>query len=255
MLQSIDLRFEHCVPTCTIAAIGLILSAPLSAAVITDPALLSPEAAHIDFEALAVGAVTNPLVIGDATFSAGPGLGIVNISGYPAHGTEVFGKTLQPVPSGGFSTPYTPITITFSAPASQVILGWFDPNFAGNVLRAFDVNGSLLEQGAVAVGPPGGCCSAWIGFIRPQADIAFVQVVPAATNDIYTIDNVSFLIGVPKPPCPADLNDDGAVDGTDLAIVLGAWATDGDVTGADLSDDGTVDGSDLAIVLGNWGPC
>jgi len=56
-----------------------------------------------------------------------------------------------------------------------------------------------------------------------------------------------------RPSIPGDLNDDGYVDGSDLAIVLGAWGNcDGCV--ADINDDGSVDGSDLAVVLGQWSP-
>ena len=51
----------------------------------------------------------------------------------------------------------------------------------------------------------------------------------------------------------ADLNADGTVNGADLAIVLGAWATNGQPSGADLDGNGTVNGADLAIVLGSWG--
>jgi len=55
-------------------------------------------------------------------------------------------------------------------------------------------------------------------------------------------------------PCaPADLNCDGAVDGNDLAIVLGGWGPCGSPCIADINDDGIVDGNDLAIVLGAWG--
>lgn len=47
-----------------------------------------------------------------------------------------------------------------------------------------------------------------------------------------------------------DLNDDGDVDGSDLALVLGAWLTaNGEI---DLNGDCTIDGADLAIVLGAW---
>ncbi len=52
-----------------------------------------------------------------------------------------------------------------------------------------------------------------------------------------------------------DLNDDGVVNGADLAILLGAWGPcppKGDCI-ADLNDDGVVNGADLAIQLGNWG--
>lgn len=51
----------------------------------------------------------------------------------------------------------------------------------------------------------------------------------------------------------ADVDGDGIVNGTDLAMILGQW---GPCTGCrgDLNGDGVVDGSDLAIVLGSWTP-
>jgi len=57
---------------------------------------------------------------------------------------------------------------------------------------------------------------------------------------------------VPQP-CIADLNQDGTVNGADLAIVLGNWGTAGPA--GDVNGDLTVNGADLAIVLGSWGPC
>jgi hypothetical protein len=54
------------------------------------------------------------------------------------------------------------------------------------------------------------------------------------------------------PPCPADLNGDGAVTGSDLGLLLGNWGFSG--TG-DLNGDGTVSGSDLGLLLGGWGAC
>jgi Metallo-peptidase family M12 len=54
-----------------------------------------------------------------------------------------------------------------------------------------------------------------------------------------------------QQPCPADLNADGVVDGTDLAGVLNAWGT----PNADIDSDGNTGGSDLAIILNAWGAC
>jgi predicted outer membrane repeat protein len=58
-----------------------------------------------------------------------------------------------------------------------------------------------------------------------------------------------------QPPFdPADLDEDGDVDGFDLALLLGAWGAcpkRGDCA-ADLNDDGDVDGFDLAILLAAW---
>ena len=54
--------------------------------------------------------------------------------------------------------------------------------------------------------------------------------------------------------CPADLNHDGLVDGSDLGAVLSTWGT---CTGcsADLNADGAVDGNDLGALLAAWGAC
>lgn len=53
--------------------------------------------------------------------------------------------------------------------------------------------------------------------------------------------------------CIGDLNADGIIDGVDLGVLLGQWAsTDAE---ADLDCDGDVDGVDLAFLLGAWGPC
>ena len=52
-------------------------------------------------------------------------------------------------------------------------------------------------------------------------------------------------------PCPADLNDDNAVNGSDLAVLLAAWGS----PDADLNGDGTTNGSDLAVLLAAWGVC
>ena len=57
------------------------------------------------------------------------------------------------------------------------------------------------------------------------------------------------------PPCPADFNGDGRVDGADLPVVLGSWGRcPGDCI-ADVDGDGTVDAADLGLVIGAWGPC
>lgn len=54
--------------------------------------------------------------------------------------------------------------------------------------------------------------------------------------------------------CPADLNGDGTVNASDLALLLGAW---GPNIGhpADLNNDGAVGPADLALLLGSWGSC
>ena len=50
----------------------------------------------------------------------------------------------------------------------------------------------------------------------------------------------------------ADLSGDGMVDASDMAFVLGAWGTSGNV--GDVDGDGVVSAKDLAAILNNWGP-
>lgn len=51
--------------------------------------------------------------------------------------------------------------------------------------------------------------------------------------------------------CPGDLNGNGAIDGADLTLLVGAWGS----AGGDLTGDGQTDGADLSAMLGAWGAC
>lgn len=49
-----------------------------------------------------------------------------------------------------------------------------------------------------------------------------------------------------------DLDLDGAVNGADLAILLGEWASVGELLASDLDGSGHVDAADLGLLLGGW---
>lgn len=55
-------------------------------------------------------------------------------------------------------------------------------------------------------------------------------------------------------PCMGDLNFDGTVNLSDVALIFSAWAG-GIITGADLNGDGFVNVLDLFVLLSHWGPC
>jgi hypothetical protein len=81
-----------------------------------------------------------------------------------------------------------------------------------------------------------GCAVVW-----ERGGTGAADIVGARLNDDGTLGPAS---------SPADLNDDGAVNGDDLGILLGAWGTAS--ASADLNDDGIVDADDLGIMLGAW---
>ncbi|UCD74630.1 MAG: hypothetical protein JSV91_12680 [Phycisphaerales bacterium] len=63
--------------------------------------------------------------------------------------------------------------------------------------------------------------------------------------------------GIPdecEDSCPADVNDDDAVNIDDLFAVLGAWGPCSDCP-EDVNGDGVVNIDDIFDVLGAWGPC
>lgn len=59
--------------------------------------------------------------------------------------------------------------------------------------------------------------------------------------------------------CTGDLNSDGAINGTDLAILLGSFGSPGcggrACCPSDIDRDGDVDAADMALLLGAFGPC
>jgi hypothetical protein len=86
--------------------------------------------------------------------------------------------------------------------------------------------------------------------VRFRASDSPNNSVTEAGVDEFTIEEV---ICEDAPACTGDINNDGFVDGNDLAVLLGAWETAD--PGADLDGSGNVDGADLATILGYWGPC
>ena len=72
----------------------------------------------------------------------------------------------------------------------------------------------------------------------------------AAENQVL-VDRI--VLVAPAPDCPADLDGDGIVGGSDLGQLLLRW-NDADPA-ADLDGDGVVSGPDLGIMLLAWGAC
>ena len=71
----------------------------------------------------------------------------------------------------------------------------------------------------------------------------------SATTVVQGLLNIAGPEGV---ACPADLDGDGTVSGSDLGLLLGNWGNPGQ---GDLDGDGNVSGADLGLLLGAWGAC
>jgi len=94
------------------------------------------------------------------------------------------------------------------------------------------------------------------------SSFSFAGIAGDAEGVTIGIDGTIYVVGetpalyvlTPKEPatCPADLNDDGVVNGADLSILLADW---GGAGAGDLNGDGVVNGADLSILLAAWGDC
>ena len=106
----------------------------------------------------------------------------------------------------------------------------------------------------------------FIGDGATSAGVTQQFVIPAGATRLFlgimdgcgwrnNLSGISVVATRLTPPCPADLTNNGIVDGADLAVLLGFWGLDGKPVAADINGDGIVDDADLALMLGSWGNC
>jgi uncharacterized membrane protein len=84
---------------------------------------------------------------------------------------------------------------------------------------------------------------------KARITIASASVINEA-GQILASDGAGPILLTPTDDCPADFNEDGGVDGDDIAAFFAAWEQ-GDVL-ADVSVDGGIDGADLEIFYEAW---
>ena len=99
--------------------------------------------------------------------------------------------------------------------------------------------------------------------VNPYLDAESIRAILEATAfdiddpgyDLFTgFGRLDAAAAVAATPVPGDVDGNGAVNGADLAIVLGSWGPcpEGDPCTADVDRSGAVDGVDLGLVLSGW---
>jgi len=93
----------------------------------------------------------------------------------------------------------------------------------------------------------------WSADCNSDGIVDYGQILDGSLSDV----NADGVPDACQAPCvPSDLNNDGAVDGSDLGALLSDWGpAAGQGTRADINGDGIVNGADLGTLLSNWGPC
>lgn len=203
------------------------------------------------------------VVVGNDTFTPGGFSGAPNPQSnklFPTSGQHVLspgGLELAPGPS---PLQVDHLTLIFETPVSAFgfdHLSQSADGFSFTTIAVFDQNNVQLHSGSVPIsnlgggGAPAGA-DFW-GIVSTEANVKRVQILEQDGDAQFPDCNIGFdTIRVFPAPCVAtpDLDGNGIVEGADLGLLLGAWAT-GDCA-ADLNGDGVVNGADLGILLGAW---
>ena len=90
-------------------------------------------------------------------------------------------------------------------------------------------------------------------YVAADGSIRFL-VYGERPNDETFHDYMAVTVKVADEACSGDIDGDGAINGNDLATVLGSWGACAGCA-ADIDGDGQVNGNDLATILGAWGGC
>jgi len=164
------------------------------------------------------------------------------------------------------ATRFWRFTISQSAPELSVIAAWNRVATTSTAVpQLADLSLALLRVGTDGIAVPleGEAGAAFYGSGNVASRSAVDNIEHLYVRDLAAGDYIiqmtrggSSTAGAPfalawyVSPRAADLNQDGAVGGLDLAVLLGGWGSPGI---ADINRDGTVDGTDLTVLLSSWG--
>ncbi|MBS0197179.1 MAG: hypothetical protein JSR77_10515 [Planctomycetes bacterium] len=141
--------------------------------------------------------------------------------------------------------------------------GWFDANPGTAVQAMTGANGGVLE-GTINLRQEFGTLPediylavALFGNADGGQLLRTHQVGPSVNND-FNVDASEYVLVhlcslTPEgcsPPCPADYNTDGGIDGADVDAFFSDWAFG--LPGADINQDGGIDGSDVGAFFALW---
>ncbi|MHC4992418.1 MAG: choice-of-anchor V domain-containing protein [Planctomycetota bacterium] len=95
----------------------------------------------------------------------------------------------------------------------------------------------------------------WRAPASDAGPVTFYAVANAINDNHNTNGDNVYLTDHTARFCPADTNNDGAVNVDDLLNVIIDWSTDGSGHDADIDGSGLVDTDDLVAVILAWGAC
>lgn len=145
---------------------------------------------------------------------------------------------------GGVTCPQPPGACCITATQGCIYVTDADCITAGGSWQGFGTNCTSYD-----CFPTGACC-------LPSGDcITATEIDCGGVGGTWAGAGIS-CGGVSCPqPCPSDVDDSGAVDISDLLLLLSKWGPCPAPCIYDIDENGEVDISDLLTLLGAWGPC
>lgn len=173
---------------------------------------------------------------------AGDQVGFVNTTGQPIK--QVLTATLQA------GSPYSLLVDVGRRSDGFAMVSYRIRLLAGGIVLAEDLNGVNPAEGTFATSTLNFTAQAGHPALGMQLEIQ-LSLIEGPQADF---DNVRLFGPDGQSEATGDINGDGSINASDLALVLGAWGACAPCTACagDLNGDGIVDATDLATVLGAW---
>ena len=158
------------------------------------------------------------------------------------------------------------IEILVTADLEPELITWAAVAYAEDMTPSSLISINGAEPGTMAMGEffpePGSTVEIHLDlltldFAMGYSDIVLFTRSESSEGNMMPLGSFMVSIAPPTgdtPPCPADFNNDGKVDGGDLGLMLSAWGKC-EKCAQDLNGDGKIDGGDLGLLLAAWGPC
>ena len=168
--------------------------------------------------------------------------------------------------TGGANTSWIAQDVLVTPGQTMAAVGWFRTsssdriaggNVASMIVEWRTSTNAVLSRDSVVAADASTAPNEWIrrviaaeapaGATRARLLIEFRQ--PAMATGSVFFDDIQFG-PITCPPCRADFNRDGGIDGGDLESFFAAWETASE--DADVNQDGGIDGADVGVFFHAW---
>ena len=156
-----------------------------------------------------------------------------------------------PTLSAGATTTLVLQAEVFGSPLSPALFGVSYAGLVGNPILPTHI--TEVNEGTLSGGFGGTDYYYLVEWNNlPAAASYSVNYSPGDTSSSQLSARVDTLTTAPPASLAGDVNNDGIVNGQDIALVASNWLSAGSNLPADANKDGIVNGQDIALIASNW---